>query len=30
MNNDVYGKTMENLKNKVDVRRVNNEKDYLK
>ena len=30
MNNDVYGKTMENLRNKVDVRRVNNEKDYLK
>ena len=30
INNAVYGKTMENLKNRIDVRLVNNEKDYLK
>ena len=30
MNNAVYDKAMENLKNRVDVRVVNNVKDYLK
>ena len=30
MNNTVCGKTVENLRNRVDVRPVNNEKDYLK
>ena len=30
MNNVVYGKLMENLRNKVDVRLVNNKNDYLK
>ena len=28
--NSVYGKTMENLRKRVNVRRVNNEKDFLK
>ena len=26
----VYGKTMENFRNRIDVKLVNNEKDYLK
>ena len=26
----VYGKTMENLRNRIDVRLVSNKKDYLK
>ena len=30
MNNVVYGKAMENLKNRINVKLVNNEKDYLK
>ena len=30
MNNAIYGKTMENLRNRVNVQLVNNEKDYLK
>ena len=28
--NSVYGKTMENLRKKINVRLVNNEKDFLK
>ena len=30
MNNAGYGKTMRNLRNRIDVRLVNNEKDYLR
>ena len=30
MNNAIYKKTMENLRNRIDVRLVNNKKDYLK
>ena len=30
MNIAAYGKTMENLRNRIDVKRVSNQKDYLK
>ena len=30
MINSVYGKTMENVRKRINVRLVNNEKDYLK
>ena len=30
MNNATYGKAMENLRNGINVKLVNNEKDYLK
>ena len=29
-NNDVYGKIMEKLRKRIDVKLVNNKKDYLK
>ena len=30
MNNNIYGKTMEILGNKIDLKLVNNESNYLK
>ena len=30
MSNPIYGKTMENFRNRINVRLVNNEKDYLR
>ena len=30
MNNSVYGKKMENLRHRINVKVVNNEKSYLK
>ena len=30
MNNDIHGKAMENLRNRIDVKLLNNKKDYLK
>ena len=30
MNKAVHGKTMENLRNRIDVKHVSNKKDYLK
>ena len=30
MNNAIHEKTMGNLKNRIDIKLLNNEKDYLK
>ena len=30
MNDAIYGKIMENLRNRINVKLVNNKKDYLK
>ena len=30
MNNAAYGKSFENIRNKIDVKLVGNEKEYLK
>ena len=30
MNNAIYGKTLKNLRNRIDVKLANNGKDYLK
>ena len=30
MNNAAYGKTMENFRNRIDLKHLNNKKDYLK
>ena len=30
INNDIHGKSMENLRNRIDVKLLNNKKDYLK
>ena len=30
MNNALYGKTMENLRNRINVKLARNKKDYLK
>ena len=30
MNNPVNGKIMENVRNRIDVKLINNKKDYLK
>ena len=30
MSNAAYGKTMENVRNRIDIRIISNDKDYLK